>query len=314
MRHRRLLVTGAEGFLGRHLLVDVLQSADISVVGIGRSPHTKLAALATVACGRYEYAAIDVLDTARLITLLDDFSPTVIIHLASGLRDDPPKDLISINVLGTLSLLEAVSQTVIQPRVLIGSSGGVYGQSKELPLTEKAPCSPIDLYSVSKLAQENVAQITGAARGLDVVVARMFNLIGAGQDERHACSRFARQLAAVRDIAMPCVDVGDLSPSRDFIDVRDAARAMLHLAQYGRPGHIYNVASGIETSMGALLELTCAAAGLLVPPEIRRTYQRAADIPRHVADITKLKATGYESRHVLAQSVADLVAYYQTVA
>lgn len=314
MKHRRFLVTGAEGFLGRHLLADVLQSSDVSVVGIGRSPKTKLAELATAACGRYEYEAIDVLDTARLVTILDVFSPTVIIHLASGLRDDAPKDLISINVLGTLSLLEAVSQTVIKPRVLVGSSGGVYGQSKELPLTEKTPCSPIDLYSVSKLTQEHVARITGAARGVDVVVARIFNLIGAGQDERHACSRFARQLAAARDIETARVEVGDLSPSRDFIDVRDAAGAILHLARYGRSGHIYNVASGIETSLETLLELTCAAAGLSEPPEIRRTYQRAADIPRHVADITKLKATGYQSRHELAQSVADLVAYYQTVA
>jgi GDP-4-dehydro-6-deoxy-D-mannose reductase len=259
---------------------------------------------------------VDVQDTERLADAIRRFVPTTIVHLAAGLRDDSPAELLQVNVVGTLSLLDAVEcADVPAPLVLIGSSGGVYGRSTRLPLAEDAACVPIDLYSASKLAQEHVGRIVGAGRGLNVVIARLFNLIGPGQDERHACARFARQLVETSRLGESArIDVGDLSPTRDFIDVRDAASAIVLLARAGHAGNVYNVASGVETSIATLLDLTSAAVGLSQAPELARTYHRAADIPRHVGDIRKLLAIGHRPRYQLARSVCDLVEHYRAVA
>ena len=312
----RYLVTGAQGFVGRYLVRQALSSPSVSVLGIGRSQPNAYAPLPAALRERYAYAAADVRDTERLSGAIRRFVPTTIVHLASGLRDDSPPQLLEVNIAGTLSLLDAIKcADVPSPRVLIASSGGVYGRSTRLPLAEDAPCVPVDLYSASKLAQEHVGRIVGGGRGLSVVIARLFNLIGPGQDERYACARFARQLverSRLGDSAR--IDVGDLSPTRDFIDVRDAAWAMLLLARVRRPGNVYNVASGVETSIATLLDLTCAAVGLTQPPAVSRTYHRAADIPRHVADVEKLLAIGYRPRYLLAQSVRDLVEHFRAAA
>lgn len=311
---KRYLVTGAQGFVGRHFVAEALASSEVSVLGIGRSSCAETS-LVSASCERYAYAAVDVLDTARLALLIRRFLPTAIIHLASGLRDGAPAELLQVNVAGMLSLLDAVEHAAVAaPRVLIGSSGGVYGRSARLPLAEDGACEPIDLYSASKLAQEHVGRIVGGTRGVDVVVARLFNLIGPGQDERHACARFARQLVAAESGESIRIDVGDLTPTRDFIDVRDAVSAMLLLVRKGRSAEIYNVASGVETSIETLLRLTCAAVGLQQAPELLRTYHRAADISRHVADIGKIRAIGYRPRYTLARSICDIVAHYRAAA
>ena len=306
----RALVTGAQGFVGVHLVAELLRRPGLErVVGLGRRARHDAAFTAPVRDARYDYTALDVGAEDALAALLVRERPTAIFHLASGLRDDPARALFDTNVHGTLALLAAVARSGIAPRIVLGSSGGVYGVPERLPIHEDACCRPVDLYAVSKLAAEHAATCAAHGGRLDVVAARLFNLIGPGQDERHASARFAAQLVAVARGRPALIEVGDLTPTRDFVDVRDAATALVLLAEHGERG-AYNVGSGVETPIAALLATTIAAAGIAGPLDVRVTHHRAADIPRHVADVSELRALGHVPRFDLAASVADVVRSY----
>jgi nucleoside-diphosphate-sugar epimerase len=331
---RRYLITGAQGFVGRYLAAHLLNvDCDAEVLGIGRSRRcddrfthaihygtTRLAAplpdelKVSFSDQRYDYAAVDLKNQARMSRALTEFRPQVVVHLASALRDDPPESLFRINVEGTMRLIEAIADSRIDPpKLVIGSSGGVYGipSQKELPLKEDAPCRPIDLYSISKLAAEQAARALARLYNIPMISARLFNLVGPGQDERHACGKFAGRLAAIVGNQLPrAIEVGALAITRDFIDVRDAALALHLLSESGVAGETYNVASGKETTIDALLAMTLRVAKLAGAVEIRTGEQRTVDIPRHFADIERLNALGFQPRYDLRRSIEELFRYY----
>ena len=323
-----LLVTGAQGFVGRWFVAHAAQAGFARIAGIGRSarrdafthhatlgPHATLAPLPEAlrrAPDAYAYVTCDVRDEDALVALLRAHRPRTIVHLASALRDDPPSALFPVNVEGTIALLRAVARSnVAVERVVLGSSGSVYGAPLTLPVRETDSPRPPDLYAVSKLAAEDAARVVAREHDLPVVVARIFNVVGPGLDERHACARFASQLAAIACGYAPArVVVGDLSPTRDFVDVRDVAAALTTLAERGAPGETYNVASGREAPMHDVLATLLDVAGLAERVEIVRGYRRGADCPRVVADVARAGALGYAPSVSLRQSLAELYAYY----
>jgi nucleoside-diphosphate-sugar epimerase len=329
------LVTGAQGFVGRYLVAELLASyPDLRIVGVGRSqpcgtfthPITWQGARIVAPLpldirfdfsnARYQYLPADIRDRAALLPILSEFRPDLIFHLASGLRDDPPHHLFGTSAEGSINFLESIHEAALNPRsIVIGSSGSVYGLSLHLPITEESPCEPRDFYAVSKLAQEHVSRILARERQLPVIVARIFNIVGPGQDERHVAGRFGAQIAAIAaGASKPRLHIGELSTTRDFIDVRDVARALVVLARRGVPGSIYNVASGIEMPVLEILEGLIRAANLHDILKTETTYSRASDIPRVVADITRLRAAGYNAAVTLQRSLSDVLDYYgQTV-
>ncbi|HEX4014804.1 MAG TPA: NAD-dependent epimerase/dehydratase family protein [Candidatus Cybelea sp.] len=328
----RALVTGAQGFVGRYLVAELL-AADpaIEVSGVGRSParatfthrialgrERVLAPLPAelAAAGnetRYRYFQADIRDREALRTILHEFRPQWIFHLASGLRDDSPKHLFGTNVEGTIDLLETVAGAASPvERIVMGSSGSVYGTPRALPLEEDTPCEPGDFYAVSKLAQEHAARLIAGQHGLHLAVARIFNILGAGQDERHVAGRFASQIAAIEAGSVPPrLQTGDLLTARDFIDVRDVARALVLLARQPKLTGTYNVAAGAATPIGDVLRTLLDLARLNRPVEIERTYFRAADAPCSFAGIARLRAAGYAPSVPLDRSLGDVLEYYR---
>lgn len=331
----RYFVTGAQGFVGRFTIAHILaEDRDAEIVGIGRSlandshfthpvhwgeravPAALPSYLEILRDGRYRYERTDLADRPALETSLRSFRPDFIVHLASGLRDDPFEHLFRTNVEGTAHLVEALAASGIAVRCIVfGSSGAVYGRTalRGLPLDEEAPCLPADLYSVSKLASEHVSRIMSGQLGLPAVWARIFNIVGPGQDERHICGKLAAQAAAIRCGVVPArFEAGDLTSSRDFIDVRDVAAGLSLLARRGEPGTVYNVASGRETSMQSILESAMEISGLSSTTAVDITYHRAADIPRVVADVGRMHALGFGLKFDMRQSMSDLIDYYGT--
>jgi GDP-4-dehydro-6-deoxy-D-mannose reductase len=272
---------------------------------------------AVVQSSRYEYLSADIRDRDALTDVMRTFRPTVICHMASGLRDDSPDFLFRTNVEGTIKLLEAIDRSGSQPaRVLLGSTGGVYGSSTRdhLPLDEEAPCNPVDLYSASKLAAEHVSAILARKFGIPVIWCRLFNLVGPGQEERHACGRFASWVAAMmRKQVPPTIEVGSLHSTRDFLDIRDTARALEMIMNAGEPGRAYNVGSGQETTIGLVLKTLLELAGLQDTVRIEQVVERSEDIPRHYADIRRIEQLGFKSEIALQQSLKDLLEYYDTM-
>jgi nucleoside-diphosphate-sugar epimerase len=333
-----LLVTGAQGFLGRHLVAHVLAAAPaVRVVGIGRSTRLDdCFTHETRVCGRsipapapadvlvapghprYQYHALDIANETEMVRLIRATRPTWIVHLASVLRDSNPDELIRINVEGTLRLLLALHQSGHVPhRLVLASSGSIYGRltSGQLPVREETPCAPCDPYAASKLAAERLVATLAEAYAVPLSITRVFNLVGPGQDERHVTACVARQLAAIAIVAAdPQVEMGTLSTTRDFIDAHDAADALWLLARHNGQAGIYNVASGIETPIGKVVELLIEAFGLTGRVRVRQESSRVADVPRQYADISKLAALGFRCRYSLDQSLCDMANYYTAIA
>lgn len=325
-----VLVTGAQGFVGRYLVAQLLAVTPARVVGIGRAArcenfthHVSCASgqipgpltahlLEAQRHERYTYVTGDIRDAVAMQDVLDQYRPEVIYHLASGLRDDHPRHLFGTSVEGTVTLLHAVCKTGIPVRaIVIASSGSVYGIPRRLPVAEDHPCEPRDLYAVSKLSEEHVSRIIGREQRLPIIAARIFNIVGPGQDERHATAAFAAQLALIAaGKADAVLRVGDLSTSRDFIDVRDVAGALVLLAARGGTDAVFNVASGVETRMADILDILVDAADISGHLPLDVAYARASDIPRVAADITRIRSIGYEERFPLRRSLSDVLRYY----
>jgi GDP-4-dehydro-6-deoxy-D-mannose reductase len=329
---KRFFVTGAQGFVGRYLVAHLLHSnPQAQIFGIGRSaPQSKSfthpirwngrAVPAPIPMQfrsdldqRYQYRTLDVHDRPGLAKALRAFEPDAIIHLASGLREDPPGRLFRTNVEGTIDLLEVLRELALPVKsVILGSTGGVYGAQAILPINEEAPCNPLDYYSISKLAAEQASWVLARHRGLPIIQARMFNLVGPGQAERHVCGHFVSQALPIAEgLARPVIEAESLDTTRDFIDVRDVASALVLVAQLGTPGSAYNIASGHEVAIRTILNSVLQAAGLEGRVRIRQSYRRASDIPRHFASIDRLRSLRFECRYPLQESIADVLAYYQ---
>jgi GDP-4-dehydro-6-deoxy-D-mannose reductase len=297
----RALVTGAGGFVGRHLTA-VLRRDGAEVFAC---------------CGPREagenYFSLDINDVQALRYSLQTFTPTVVFHLAaqSFVVDAmaTPIETYETNVIGTARLVEAVRECASSARIIFASSAEVYGtrEPAEYPLQERLDPRPRNPYGASKAAAEAILLGESQSFGLDVVIARFFNTIGPAQDERFVVASLAAQLARIAAGGSPELHVGNLQAARDFIDVRDAVAAYLALARDGERGEVYNVCSGAAVSIRDVLRELINIAR--VPVEVREDASRvrSADVPLSVGDPAKLHArTGWQPHIPLVQSLRDI--------
>jgi len=302
----RVLVTGATGFVGRHLL-DALRRAGHEPIAVG-GPHDAPPAL-----------TVDLLDASAVRAIVDTAAPGAIVHLGGqafvpqSIAD--PLGTLAVNATGTAHVLEAARayrDRVQAPlRVLVVSSAEVYGiqRPERMPLDEGAAVRPTNAYAASKVAAEAYALAWQRSYGLDCVIARPFNHIGPGQDERFVVASFARQLADIAAGAPAVMHVGNLAAERDFLDVRDVAAAYVLLVANGRSGEVFNICSGRTVAIREVLRQLITIAR--VPVEIRDDPERMrlSDLPILSGDATKLRAeTGWAPRYTLEASLRDIYA------
>jgi GDP-4-dehydro-6-deoxy-D-mannose reductase len=323
-------VTGAQGLLGRHVTAALLDAGADALLGLGRSARrddrythdlawldTRLAAplpeplQRSAADPRYDYVALDLRDVDAVAEMARTFRPEVVIHAAAALRDAPWDELLASNVQATLGLVQGFAAAPRPARLVLISSGSVYGAGRgKVPFAEDGPTEPLDPYGATKRAGEDIARITAADTGLGLVVARVFNLVGPGLQDRHLPAVLAARVSAIaRGLAPPELHVGPLRTTRDFVDVRDAAAALLLLVDAPEPPPVVNVASGIETPVLSVLDLLLELAGT---PDVRVhwTEGRRADVPRLFADIGNLASLGFSPRHELRDTLREMLAYF----
>jgi GDP-4-dehydro-6-deoxy-D-mannose reductase len=245
-----------------------------------------------------------------------DTGPDSVVHLAAvaSNRDanaDPGQAWV-VNAAGTARLAEALGRRRQagkgDTRLLLVSSGEVYGREGGAPHRESDPVAPASPYAASKAGAELAGLEVWRRTGLPVIIARPFTHTGPGQEVRFVLPAFVARMREARATGARTVSSGNLDPVRDMLDVRDVVAAYVLLLQMGQPGETYNVSRGEGSSMRELFDRLATLLGVQVEPELDPTLARAADIPHLVGDSTKLRrATGWAPSRSLEQTLRGLV-------
>jgi GDP-4-dehydro-6-deoxy-D-mannose reductase len=313
----RILITGATGFAGRHLVEALLDRADAELLGVSR--RGAWPADWRLLEGRVALRSCDLTDRTMLVGLLDEWQPGVIYHLAGyahvGRSFREPDAAWSGNLDATRSLLDAVQRWGGQARILLASSGLIYGEP-ETPggaCDERAPLRPESPYAASKAAADLLGYQCWRAAGMDVVRARPFNHVGPRQSAEFAVAHFAQQIVEIeRGHRPPVLETGDLRPCRDLTDVRDIVRGYLSVVEKCPGGDVYNLGSGVAHSMEAVLDRLQTLAGVRCDVRSRPGLLRDADTPVLRADASKARRElGWSPRISLERTLADVLAYWR---
>jgi GDP-4-dehydro-6-deoxy-D-mannose reductase len=294
-RPMRVWVSGAAGFVGRRLVAR-LEQQGAQVLGCDHE--------------------VDVADAQAVRRSISDARPEALVHLAAvtyvpAAASDPALAF-RVNFLGTLHVLQAVRREVPEARVLVVSSGAVYGTAApdDPPFDEGRPLRPGSIYARAKAAADLLGGAF-AARGLDVVRVRPFNHTGAGRPDRFVESRLARQLAEIELHRRPLrLHVGNVDAARDFLHVDDVVEAYCALLRRDVAPGIYNVASGRATSIRALIDLLLAQTGLAPEIVVDRDLWRPADVI-HGSARRLAAATGWRPTRTLEETLAEILAYWR---
>jgi GDP-4-dehydro-6-deoxy-D-mannose reductase len=289
----RTLVTGSNGFAGRHAL-------------------SRLAA-----DGRETYALEgDIRDAGSVLAQVRAAAPDAVLHLAAiaSVADAwrQPELVHDVNVGGTRNLLDAVASAAPGARVVLVSSAEVYGAVDEAaqPIGEDTPLRPLSPYAESKVDAEALAQ----AAGLAVVIARPFPHIGPGQDERFAIASFASQIAAIeRGDGPPVIHVGNLDARRDVTDVRSIVAAYSLLVSAPQASGVYNVCSGRAERIGDLLARLLALSHRPIEVVTDADRLRPSDVPLLCGDPSRIEdELGWRPDRPLEQTLSDTLDFFRT--
>ncbi|MFI5101515.1 MAG: GDP-mannose 4,6-dehydratase [Actinomycetes bacterium] len=257
---------------------------------------------------------VEITDAELVRDAVAESRPDAVYHLAAvanvGESWGSPLATFAVNATGTLNVLEAARALPVPPTVLLVCSAEVYGRvgAADLPLTEDAPLRPVSPYAASKVAAEFLGMQAHLAYGLPVIRARAFNHIGPGQAPTFVVSSLARQVAEVALKGGGSIHVGNLTPQRDFTDVRDVVRAYRLLVERGTGGEVYNVCSGEAVAVAELADRLIRLAGVEVEVQVDPDRVRAVDVPVLVGDPGRLvRATGWRREHELDDTLLDVL-------
>jgi GDP-4-dehydro-6-deoxy-D-mannose reductase len=295
----KVLITGAGGFVGRHLTAALRADRPGWVLDVPG--------------GRAE---LDVTDAAAVELRVDDARPDMVVHLAAvttvnAAAQDPDRAR-RVILEGARNLVHALRSRAPAAHLLLVSSGEVYGESLNaaIPVNEAAPLRPAHPYAASKAAAETLVS-EAAAAGLSAAIARPFNHTGPGQSEAFVAPSFAGQIARIEaGLAPPVIEVGDLDDERDFLDVADVVAAyQLLLERRADPAAraIFNVASGEAVRIGDLLERLLALARLRIAVRVNPERLRRSPMRRMIGDPSRLRSLGWAPKRALDQTLAALL-------
>jgi GDP-4-dehydro-6-deoxy-D-mannose reductase len=297
----RIFVTGATGFVGRWLCDE-----------LGRAGHD---VLPSPPRSRLPITDFDLIGNA-----LDRARPDAVVHLAAvSFRPDAASDpavALSVNVGGTLAVVQAALALERWPLLLVASSSEVYGApgDESGPLHELSPIRAQGVYGLTKVAQESVAIAAAVSHGLRVIVARPFNHTGPGQRSVFAVPAFVARALAVQAGTARTIPVGNVDVRRDIGDVRDVVRAYRLLLEAGQGGglgslpSIFNIATGHAVTMRSILEEICRAVGVECTLTVDPQFVRRNDPATIVGDSTRLaSAVGWAPHIPLERTVGDMV-------
>jgi GDP-4-dehydro-6-deoxy-D-mannose reductase len=312
----RILITGITGFVGGHLVETLLSAGGHELAGISRDTAWPRHLLHLD--GKADLHLAELLDTARLETLLHQTKPDWLIHLAgyanTGGSFRQPDLCWRDNLDATRSLYDAVVRAQHRPRILFASTGLIYGEpdGPNQPCDERTTMKPASPYAASKAAADLLSYQYTRNPGLDIVRIRLFNQVGPRQSPDYAVANFARQIAAIEAGKQPPrIETGDLSAQRDLTDVRDTVAAFPQLLEKGGKGEAYNAGRGETFSMQSILDQLLGLSKVKV--EVIQRVERKSDTAVTRANPDKLKrATGWSPRIPVEQALKDVLNHWRS--
>ncbi len=313
---RRVLVTGAAGFVGRHALNALSRAGVDALLGVGRGTASDLPAGAT-------FRGVDLADRAGLADCLRAFRPSHVLHLAAqasvGQAASAGLETWRTNVSGLLNLAEALLAEASTACLVFASSSEVYGRAflPGVPVNEDVDPQPVGVYARTKRAGEEMLADVLAGSGVRLIILRPFNHTGPGQDERFVVPAFAHQIARIElGRIPPRLAVGNLEARREFLDVRDVVQAyaqVIAASEQIASGTVLNVASGFPRTIASVLEDLTRLARVPFEVVIDPSRLRPSEISIASGDVGRLHAaTGWAPQIPWSETLADVLADVRT--
>ncbi len=293
----RAFVTGANGFVGCHLVAHLIENGDEVIESNS-----------------------NILNRESIVESLRKTEPDVVYHLAAqadvSASWQTPIETLRVNAEGTLNVCDA-SRLAKVKRIIGITSADVYGSVGSIDsvgegITENAPLRPVSPYAASKVAAEAIFTQAHLGYGLNVVLARSFNHLGPGQSRRFVASAIASRIAENERNGTTTVSVGNLSARRDFTDVRDVVRAYRMLVERGNPGDTYNVCSGQDRSVQEIADQLIDSAAFPMSLVTDESLLRPVDLKLLRGDNTKIRTNiGWSPKIPITTTLKDLLDFWR---
>lgn len=313
----KVLITGIGGFAGSHLADYILSNTNSQLFGILRDlekddnirHHER----------HIELSMCEISDFQSVFRIVKEVKPDIIFHMA-GQAFVPSSfeyaaDTFKTNVIGTINIFEAVKACEISPRIIVVTSGEVYGETFGHPTlhSEQSIPQPVNPYAASKTSVDYIGQTYKKYEGLNIVIARPFNHTGPRQKPSFVCSSLAKQIVTIQKSKFPKIlRVGNIKARRDFTDVRDIVRGYWMLSQIdNKHNYIFNLCSGSIFSIEEIIKLYEEIIGDKFELNVEPKRLRGYDIQLLAGNANAINhSVGWKAEIPFKQTLTDLLEYW----
>lgn len=306
----RYLVTGANGFIGGHLL-DYLVGKGDEIYGLSRKFDKTRDNV-----DKLSLIEGDICDKNQIDKIMKDIMPDVIFHFAAQSYPQIswrlPHETYNVNALGTLNILQSILDINPDCRIIVSSSSSVYAPNDgKAKLHESDLVNPIDHYGLSKHVMEQISLFYFQFHGLDIVIIRPFFIIGPDK-EGDVCSDFSKGIVSVENKINNYLEVGNLDVFRDFLDIEDAIAAILLLCNKGIGGESYNICSGESYSLKTILEILESYSSVTsISKRKSSSKMRKVDQKYRVGSFRKLEILGWSPKIKIQISLQRIIDFWR---
>ncbi|MBT3249341.1 MAG: NAD-dependent epimerase/dehydratase family protein [Candidatus Pacebacteria bacterium] len=314
-----ILITGGTGFVGSHL---VEKLAELGQKNIHVTSYSDKPGFVHQLLPSSQIHQLDLTDQEKTFALIEKIKPNQIYHLASlaavGKSFNNTKKVLDNNTQLQLNILEAVKKFSPDSRLLVIGSAMSYDLTKSYDghspqsITETYPLGPASPYAVSKAMQDLLAYSYYQSFGMDIIRARPFNHIGERQTPDFAVAAFAQQISAIEKNQQQILQVGNLTASRDFTDVKDMVKAYMLLMEKGIAGQVYNIGTGHGHQIQEVLNLMLGFAEVKIEVEIDQARMRPSDVPTAIANPAKIKDLGWQPEIKIEETLKRILLYWRS--
>lgn len=308
----KILVTGADGFVGSYLVKALQQRNHTVIAGFLNATNVPAKSM--------EAVLLNIVDSEQVNSVVYNLQPNAIIHLAAQsmvkVAWENPSDTVLVNTIGTTNIVKAVINFSQKTKIITIGSSEEYGLTGKQgrPLNEDDYCLPQNPYAISKLAAGQIALQLAEQEKINVIHVRPFNHFGPYQREGFVVSDFASQIARMeKGPSERILRVGDLSAQRDFTDVRDVIEAYVALLEKDVETGIYNVCSGQPHTAGEILNTLLSQCKVQIEVQVDQEKFRPSNVPLFIGSAKKLtQATGWRPRRAFSNSITETLEWWRS--